>query len=1150
MWDRVRLKTSTSVIARPIAEAPIFAVFGAISAAMASFSAVIASLGIFGQLLMTGITMGAQFLLNKLFAPKPPKPPTPSDAIPMYSISGSRNSMAQWSSIPLLLGRHRITPPLAASPYTETVGDDQYLRQLFCNGYGPIYLEQGTAKIGETLVSSYTEAQIEHREGWYVGEPKTTLYPSSVIDTPLSIDLLSTDPWTAQASATDTYQVAIDLYWPQGLCNIDNKGQRRTRAHDIGINYRSYPSGSFVPLYNFHIEASTQKGIRRTLYFNMPVVGQYELQVHKNSTEPGPDFDKSHWIGVDQVVWTAIRSFRTGEPVRFTDAPVSFTALRVRASGRINQSVDTYNIIAWSRVNAFNGSAWVWGQPSRSPADLFRWVLQCGANRRPFPDSKIDLPALQNWWFYCNSKGWVYDKVILNQMSVYDLLVEIAAAGRAMPIFKDGKWSVVWDDQNVPITQLFTPRNSWNFEEQRDLDPIPHGYRVRFANEEKGWMEDERVVYNDGYNKANATLLEGFDTPGQTHTDRVWKHGRFHLAQRILRPGTYTLYTSWDALPLIRGDRVRVNFDSFKYGLYSGRVVATDYVNQTVTIDTEILLAGATNYMFRFRLKDGSFLTRTIDPDYVGNYITIGLVGDSTMPVPGDGDLFSLGYADQDSRVMRVIGIEPMEDLVHRLSLVADAPEIAYADIGQIPDYNEGITNPIDPFTLPPRNIHVSDGVYSDGGAQFWANLFVGWEPPAYGRTTSFEIQYREEKDAPDSWTSAASVGNTVTSVEIRRLESGVYTVRVRCIFDTGNFSNWAYAPAKATTEYTTPPPDVQNFRISTMGDSSILRWDEVDGVGISYELRYAADAVTEPTWNSAIPLTTAVGNNTQFGTRTGTFFIKARKPWGLTSANATLLYTNVASLTGINFVTAIQEEPDWLGTHIDTEIDDDELRLVRDHVSETFEVEGTYIFAETIDLGECINSRVSIMLDAYGFNPQTVMATWVTLASVDPLDSIEKADWEVVPEYRYSTVDPALNQWTPWNALGLTDVLAWAIQFRLILRGRVAIDTSTDIIRSMTSPSVQRVQITIDMVDRIEKGEDVTAPAAGITITYPNGKFRVVPAVVITPQNMVQGDYYRVTAKTSSTFHVQFWNASNAGKSLVFDWMAKGWGKIQDDTI
>lgn len=1145
MWPYVRLKPNTAVVARPLAEAPLFLLFGAIGTMMATVSAFFTSLGFFGQLLLTGLTIGAKYLLSKLFAPKPPPEPDKSDAIPFYSISASRNSIQQWNPIPLVLGRHRITPPLAASPYTETVGDEQYLRQLFCNGYGPLYIEPGSEKIGETLVSTYEEAQMEHREGYSIFEGHTSLYPSSVIDQALSVELKQVDTPTSFTTATDTTVVALDFMWPGGLTNIDNEGDRKDRNVNISIRFRVPPAGGWNQIPSVNFNAQTQKVIRRTVTYTLPYAGQFEFECHKESLEPGADFEKRHWVGIDQVNWTAIRSFRTGEPVRFTDAPISMTAIRIRASGRLNQTVDTYNCVVQSRVKAWNGSSWVNNQVSRWPPDLFRWVLQCGANRRPYPDSKIDLIQLQKWWTYCVQRGFVYDKVIVDQMSVFDLLTEICAAGRAMPIFKDGKWSVVWDDLTMPISQLFTPRNSWGFEEQRDLDPIPHGYRIRFANEDKGWREDERVVYNDGYAKSNATLLEGFDTPGQTHTNRIWMHGRFHLAQRILRPGIYTLYASWDALSLVRGDRVRVNFDTFKYGLYSGRVVNVWSTStlQSVEIDTNVTLAGADNYMFRFRLANGTFLERTIQAGLSGEYTIIPLVGLGLGMPPVDA-LFSLGYSGGlDSRVLRISGIEPMDNLVHRLTMVADAPEIAWADTGQIPDYNEGISSAIDPFTLPPRNLQVTDYVYADGGAQYWAALKVTWEPPAYGKTVQFQMQYREENDL--AYITGGSFDPSVTSAEIRQLEAGVYTIRVRCIFDNGKYSDWAVAPAKATTEFSTPPADVTNFRISTMGDISILRWDPVPGVGITYDIRYASDGVTAPVWNVATPLVTSLTTNAQIGTRTGTFFIKAKKPWGVTSTNAVSIYTNVASLTNLNYVTEIIEEPTWLGVHDGTQIADDELRLVVDATGFAYNVAGTYNFKNMIDLGEKSTARLSLFLDAYGFNPQTSMATWLKLSTINPLDTIDKTVWSVLPEYRLTNENPTLNRWGPWSPLALTDVNAWGIQFRITLIGKSQIDIETNKIQAMATPSIQRLQVQIDMADRIEKGEDITAPTTGIQINFPNGKYRVIPAVVITAQNMYNGDYWIITNKTTTGFKVQFFNEANQGKALKFDWMSKGWGRV-----
>jgi hypothetical protein len=1160
MWDRVRLKPGTACVARPVAEGPFLAIIPALLPTV--LGGLFTGMGIFGQLLLAGITIGLKFLLNKLFAPKP-KTPTPSDRKEIYSIIGSRNEITQWEPVPLVLGRHRITPPLAASPYTETVGDEQYLRQLFCNGYGALAIEANSIKIGETLVSSYPEATLEHRYG-YASDTATTLYPKDVLEQPFQIDLLkntkdaegyptaTVTPWTEKRTATNTISCGLDFSWPQGLGVISDEGQRSSREAIIYIQWRKAateippaPAGAWSGNLVLKVSASTQKAVRRTFNISFPVAAQYDVRVHKESPEITKYWVDANWTALDMLLFTALRSFRTGAPLRFADAPLSVTALRIRASGQLNQIVDTYNCVVQSRVVAFNGTAWVNDVPSRNPADLFRHVLTCKANRRPYAVTQIDLPQLQKWWSYCVAQKWHYDRVLRSQMSVYDLIIEICAAGRAMPVFKDGKWSVVWDEQSVPISQLFTPRNSWNFEEQRDLEPIPHGYRMRFPSETKGWREDERVVYNDGYNKDNATLLEGFEMPGVTNVDSIWKHGRFHLAQRILRPGIFSIYAGWDALPLIRGDRVRVNHDSFRYGLYSGRVTAINAAAQTVTIDINALLAGATNYMFRFRLASGSFLERTIDPGYVGEYSTIGLVG-TGMPMPAVGDLFSLGYATLDSEIFRVLGIEPEDNFVHRLMLVADAPEIAEADTGQIPDYSEGISIPINPFTLPPRNLKVSDGVYADGGGVYWAYLSVSWEPPAYGRVSQFQLQYREGADDDEPWVSGGAFGPNVTNGEIRRLDSGVYTVRCRCIFDDGTFSTWGYAAAKATDEYSMPPADVTDFRINITGDTSILRWSPVAGIGIIYEIRWASESVPIPAWNAAIGLTTSLTDNATIATRTGTFFIKAKKPWGLSSLNAKMISSLVGSFTQMNFVEGIVEHPLFQGVKEGVSVQDvDELRLTPDPTNTYYPTTGTYYFKNRIDLGEKITSRLSIILYAYGYNPGSSMAKWPSLSQINPLDQTDASEWGITSEFRVSLVG-APYVWGPWQVVRLSDVQAWAMEFRLILTGKKVVDTGSDVIRSVTTPSVKLLTVNVDMQDRIEKGEDIMSAAAGTTITFPRGRYRVVPAVVVTGQGMNTGEYFTITNKTTSSFKVQFFlKDSTTGVARKFDWMAKGWGLV-----
>jgi hypothetical protein len=97
------------------------------------------------------------------------------------------------------------------------------------------------------------------------------------------------------------------------------------------------------------------------------------------------------------------------------------------------------------------------------------------------------------------ANGFKFNQVVNSTGSVYDKLFEIAVAGRAKPTFTNGRWGVDWDRSTDPIVQHFTPRNSWGFQLQRPYVQKPHGWRVSFINEDNNFTQDERIVYDDGY---------------------------------------------------------------------------------------------------------------------------------------------------------------------------------------------------------------------------------------------------------------------------------------------------------------------------------------------------------------------------------------------------------------------------------------------------------------------------------------------------------------------------------------------------------------------------------------------------------------------------------------------------------------------------
>lgn len=80
-------------------------------------------------------------------------------ASPTYSLSAQGNRARLGSAIPEIFGRHLVYPDVAAAPYTEYIGHEQYLYQLFCIGRGHYDLEG--LRIGDSPISSFGEVEYE-----------------------------------------------------------------------------------------------------------------------------------------------------------------------------------------------------------------------------------------------------------------------------------------------------------------------------------------------------------------------------------------------------------------------------------------------------------------------------------------------------------------------------------------------------------------------------------------------------------------------------------------------------------------------------------------------------------------------------------------------------------------------------------------------------------------------------------------------------------------------------------------------------------------------------------------------------------------------------------------------------------------------------
>lgn len=632
-------------------------------------------------------------------------------------------------------------------------------------------------------------------------------------------------------------------------------GFLRVRAFSV-----SAYTGSLV------VTESRTEPFRRSLAWAVPR-GQYDVRIRRVTPDSTSD---RHY---DQVYWTALRTIRNEHPVRTRGH--ALVAMRIKATDQLNGVVDEYNCLASSVVQDWDADVGEWVERQTSnPASLYRAVLQSRGNARPVPDARLDLSLLQSWHEACTAAGYAFNAVIDTKRTVWEVLADIAAAGRAAFGVLDGLFGVVRDQpQSVPV-QHFTPRNSTGFRGRRAFPDLPHALRVRFLNAAEGYQQDERIVYDDGYNEDNATRFEQLELYGVTDADLAWKHGRYHTAVARLRPETYELGVDVEHLVCTRGDLVLVTHDVPQWGLGQARV--SDLVVDTSDNLLGLALDAAVpmdigDYAVRVRLEDGTSWVRSILTE-AGEQTVVMFGGPvaPSEPRPKVGDLVLFGRLGQESRELVVRAVAPGPNLTATLILVDHAPAVHQADQGPIPPWESGITRPPAmadrPDTPIIESIRSDDGVMireADGSLRDRMLITLRRPSGTAPIPTHAQVRIRRKPEPPavpaGPWRHLPLTPIDAMQVSVEEVESGVtYEIRLRTVTAAGKTSAWAEAEHTIVGK-TLPPPDVELFDVFRLADGTRrFTWtiatdvDDIPRDLAGFRVRYGPVGYT---WDQLTPL-------------------------------------------------------------------------------------------------------------------------------------------------------------------------------------------------------------------------------------------------------------------------------------------------------
>ena len=890
----------------------------------------------------------------------------------------------------------------------------------------------------------------------------------------------------------------------------------------------------------FTVTDSTSQVLRKVKRIVFPVAGQYDIRIRRLTNDSTDDKLRN-----DSYL-TAIRSITYSNPVRFAD--ISGTAMRIKATDQLNGTVSSYNCIVSTLIKSYDSdtNTWVDNQASSNPADLFRYVLQSPAfaKHEDITDDKIDLEKLKEWSKYCDQEGLTYNRIIDYETSIDDVLNDICAAGVATSSKVNNIYSVVIDNERPIIKGLVTPRNSWDYSGNINYPELPHALRVEFRNLEKGYETDEVIVYNDGYNESNATLYERLQFESCTNYDLAYWYGRRYFATALLQPETHTFKMDFENLTFNRGDRINLVNDVILVGVGQGRITSlkTDSSGNVTgfNIDDTLNIPVVNNLGVRIRDNAAKGINYYLLKPVVGEVNSFDFsTALSAANAPSVGSLCAF-VEDGKELDLIITQIKPGSNQSATITAIDYAPA-RFNPIAEFPDFESNIT--IAPDFYKPYAPELGGEIQTDESVMIRnsdGSLSSVMIIPLINRNEANILPIvRVKRTGTTEWYIPTALKKDANQLVLTGMQDGAsYDIEVRYQRQTGLqlLSDALLLKNIKFIGGSSRPKKVQNFRVTITNGMGLFEWAPNDDIDIShYVIRYSA-STENVTWESAqVVMDKITSTSITNIIHKGVYLIKAVDMLGNTSEEPTVIFSNETG-TFKNVVEELIQQPEFPGVKENVYVSDDMVQL------ELGQNVGYYYFEpDVIDFGQVYECSLTANIRAEVRKRDRIrdVAVIREVAAIRDIGAGLNTDGDWSVELQMSLSDDGVT-WSEWSTF-----IAAKQQFRAC-KFRLKLYTNSDYI----TPQVSIAQVTVDMPDRYETGEDIqiTDANTGVAIQYEN-PFWNNPAVNITLQDAAIDDKIEYIVKNNKGFTIKVFNGTlNSYVTRSFDYLAAGYGKALKD--
>jgi hypothetical protein len=870
---------------------------------------------------MMALNMAAQMI----FAPSAPSlggySATDSGSeSPTYSITGARNAANLYGYVPLVLGKHRHTPPLGAKSWTSWEGENQFFHMLVVWGHPDMVVSD--FRIGETSLDEFTEVTHEFHQATKGDD--LVLFAKSYSEQSVGVVLSEEGGWVTRTIG-EAEEIVCDIAFQSGLTEISTSdGSRGDHTVEFEAQYREIGTSTWLDSGLGTIPVTRAQSTPAVESFRVDGLprADYEMRIRRTTAD-----SDSQYI-YDEATWSVSRAVLNHAAFN-TPVPICVSELRIRANDQITGYVDDFNALCSSELPTWDGTGWNTVAETANAAAQMRYLLTSRHSlSTPFTTAKLDDTSLATLYEWCVAEGLEFNFIADSEESTWARLTQVLSAARASATTDvDGLWGAAIDQPGKTPKQLFSPRNSWSFKVSRGFMELPHALRVSYVDEDDDYDQKEDFVYADSHDESTATNIVSWDYPGVTNWPDIWKMGRRHLAKLLHRQFSISINTDWEWLAVHRGDMVGVASDVLMNVFGTARIqrlifevdgeevlvgreedIPLDEYDEPlvpigVQLDDTVIFSdpAPARYGIAIRDRSSALTTYEIVPEYGEErdvlHFTYAL---TKAQAPSLGTLCSVSILGEEYDEYLVSAISPSDNLTAELVLTPYVMDEIEASVsGEIPAFNgqsrldvtKGTTLPAPTIT----NVRSDEGVLVRGAdgtllSRIMVNYSLGTGAVL---PSTVQAQYRMEGDT--AWTSAPSViaGDPViiTGVE----DGSVYDVRIRAVTVAGVASGWVEELGHTVVGKTTRPPDVEWLLASVTETGLHVEWAAVPVRDLAgYLLRMGGPGAT---WETATPVWSGLATNKTLPMQTAgdyTLLIRAVDAIGLESMNVATLAVSI----------------------------------------------------------------------------------------------------------------------------------------------------------------------------------------------------------------------------------------------------------------